>query len=191
MGAAGLMTQYQGVGLGAVDQAHGHAGKRGMEQRALTLDHVPMIGVVGRGQRLDRAGDEVGHDGVDRHPFAGDENTGLAGGTKIGLHAAAVHFSLYRQSGEHFTDRAIGADRQQPLTRPFNAVANIEILGWMANVEQLSAVVCGGLAGAGISVILTCRPLAMSMPSSSARTSSSTQRSGITPPRLATPRMTV
>ena len=36
-----------------------------------------------------------------------------AGGTKIGLHAAAVHFSLYRQSGEHFTDR-IGADRHQP-----------------------------------------------------------------------------
>ena len=144
MGAAGLMTQYQGVGLGAVDQAHGHAGKRGMEQRALTLNHVPMIGVVGRSQRFDRAGDEVGHDGVDRHSLAGDENTGLAGGTKIGFYAAAMHFPLYCQGGEHFTDRAIGADRQQPLTWPFNAVADIEILGWMANVEQLSAVACGG-----------------------------------------------
>ena len=117
MGAGRLMAHHQRVGLGAVNEAERDAGIGGVEQRALAFDHIPMIGVARRAQPLDRARDEIGDDRVDRHAVAGDEDAGLAGGAEIGVEAARPHLLFERQRGEHLADRAIGADRQQPLAR--------------------------------------------------------------------------
>ena len=117
MRAGRLVAHDQRVGLGAVDQPQRDPGIGGVEQRALALDQVPMVGVVGRAQPFDRARHEIGDDRVDRDAVAGDEDAGLAGGAEIGLEPARPHLLFERQRGEHLADRAIGADRQQPLAR--------------------------------------------------------------------------
>lgn len=50
MCAGRFVADHQRVGLRPMNQAHGDAGIGGMEQRALALDQIPMIGVVGRTQ---------------------------------------------------------------------------------------------------------------------------------------------
>ena len=137
--AGRLVAHDQRVGLRAVDQPQRHAGIGGVKQRALALDQVPMVGVVGRAQPLDRAGHEIGDDRVDRHAVAGDKDAGLAGGAEIGLEAARPHLLFERQRGEHLADRAVGADRQQALAGALDAVADRELAGRMAHVVRSAA----------------------------------------------------
>ena len=84
MRPAGLVAQHERLGLRAVEQAQRHAGEGGMEERALALDQVPAVVVARRRELLDRAGDEIGDDGIDRHALAGDQDAGLAGRAEIG-----------------------------------------------------------------------------------------------------------
>jgi hypothetical protein len=140
------VAEHQGVRLGAVDQADGDAGEGGVEQRALALDQVPVVGVVGRGQPLDGAGDEVGDNRVDRDAVAGDEDAGLAGRSEVGLHAALAHLGLEGERRVHLADRAVGADREQALAGALPAVGDVEVAGRVAHVEELSAEPLGGLA---------------------------------------------
>ena len=92
-----------------------HAGIGRMEQRALPFDHVPMIGRRVRAQHLRGAGGEVGDDGIHRNAAAGDHDPGLAGGAEVGVDARALEGARDRERGIFLAERAIGADRQQPL----------------------------------------------------------------------------
>jgi hypothetical protein len=121
-------------------------GEGGVEQRALALDDVPMLRLVGRGQPLGGAGDEVGDHGIDRDPVAGDEDAGLAGRPEVGVEAAPAHLALERQRGVHLADRAVGADGEQALAGTLDPVADAEALARMAHVEQPLAETLGPVA---------------------------------------------
>ena len=144
--AGRLVAHDQRVGLRAVDQAERDPGIGGVKQRALALDQVPVVGVVGRAEPLDRAGHEIGDDRVDRHAVAGDKDAGLAGGAEIGLDAARPHLLFERQRREHFSDRAVGADRQQALAGTLDAGADREIAGRVAHVVDFASEPRGGIA---------------------------------------------
>ncbi len=118
-----------------MNQAHGNAGIGGVKQRPLALDQIPMVGIVGGGQPLGRAGNEIGDHGVNRHAVAGNKNAGLAGGAKIGLQLLRLQLGLDRQRGVHLADRAIGADGEQALAGAAFAVADAEAARGMAHIE--------------------------------------------------------
>ena len=88
MRPARLVAEHERLGLRAVEEPQRHAGEGGMEERALALDQVPAVVVARRRELLDRAGDEIGDDGVDRDALAGDQDAGLAGRPEIGGDAA-------------------------------------------------------------------------------------------------------
>ena len=44
-----LVADDEGIGLRAMQEPERHAGEGRVEQRALALDHVPVVGIVGRG----------------------------------------------------------------------------------------------------------------------------------------------
>ena len=144
MRAHGLVAHDERVGLGAVNEAERDAGIGGVEERALPLHQVPMIGfVVGR-DPLDGAGDEIRHHRVDGDAVAGDEDAGPAGGAEIGLQAARPHLLLECERRVHLADRTIGADREHALAAALPAVADGEIAGGMADIDQLPSVLIGG-----------------------------------------------
>ena len=60
-----LMAEDQHIGLGAMQQPHADAGIRRVEERALPLHEIPMIGIIGGREPFHRAGDEIGDHGID------------------------------------------------------------------------------------------------------------------------------
>ena len=117
-----LVAQHQRVRLSAMDQRHGHPGIRDMEQRALSLDDVPVIGVVVRRQVFDRPRHEIGDHRVQRHSVAGHQDARLPGRPEARLHPARQHVPLHRQRRVHLAAGAVGADRQQAFAGPLLAV---------------------------------------------------------------------
>ena len=113
--ATRLMTHDDHVGLAAVQQSERHAGVRGMKQRALPFDHIPVIGRGGRRKHLSGTGFEVGYDRIHRHAAAGDHDPRLTGGAKIRVDAALLERARNRESGVLLAERAIGSDGQQTL----------------------------------------------------------------------------
>src|SRR5690242_12998972 len=114
-----------------------------MEERALALDDVPMVGLARRAQPFGGARDEVGDDGVDRDAGAGDEDAGLTGRAEIRLEATAAQLALDGERGIHLADRAIGADREEPLARALLAGTHLELARRVAHVGELAAVPLG------------------------------------------------
>ena len=139
-GARRLVAEHQRVGLAAVDQRQRHAGVGGVEEAALALDQVPVVGVVVGRQPLDRAGHEVGDHRVERHAVAGDEDAGLAGGAEGRGHAAGVHLPLHRERGVHLADRAVGADGEAAPAGAALAVGDRVAVRRHADVVQPAAV---------------------------------------------------
>ena len=135
-----LVAYDEGVGLRAVEEAERDAGEGGMEQRALALDDIPMLGVgVGR-QPFGRARDEVGDDGIDRHAPAGDEDAGLPGGAEVRVEALRPHLPFERQGRVLLANGAVGADREQPLAPALRALAGFEAHARDAHIVELAAV---------------------------------------------------
>ena len=87
MGSSRLMADDEHVGLAAVKQAQRHRRIGRMKQRSLPFDDIDVIVVGGRCQHFRRAGDEVGHDRVDRNARTGDHDAGLAGRPKCRVEA--------------------------------------------------------------------------------------------------------
>ena len=123
--AGRLVTHHQRVWLGAVQQAEADSGVGGMEQRALPLDHVPVMRVGGRRQPFRGAGDEVGDHRVNADAIAGDEDAGLAGGAEIcvepraliaSVSASAVYILPIEQSVPTVSNRL--PDRGSPVPTP-------------------------------------------------------------------------
>ena len=187
-----LVAEDDRVGLAAVHQRQRHARVGRVEQAALALDQVPVVGVVVRGQPLDRAGHEVGDHRVERHAAAGDQDAGLAGGAEGRGHAARPHLALHGERGVHLADRAVGAHGEQP---PAACAAG----------RRRS-----GSAASGTRTSCSRRPCAIAVATSSARRAAgcagprrgrarppapprarSSQAGEITPPRLATPTTSV
>ena len=85
-----------------------------MEQRALALDHVPMIGRrVGR-EQLSSAGSEVwGNDCIERDAAARDHDPGLTGRAEVGSDTARTHRLGQCERGVLLAEGAVGADREQ------------------------------------------------------------------------------
>jgi hypothetical protein len=127
-----------------MEQAKSDPREGGVEQRALALDHVPVIGSVGRRQPLCGTRDEVGHHCIDGDPSAGDEDPGLSGCPEIRLVAPRDHFSLQRQGSVLLAHRAIGPDGQQPTAWTLDPLAGGKGHRGMANVEQLPLMLLGG-----------------------------------------------
>ena len=133
------MAHDQNIRLRTVQKPEADARIGWMKERALAFYQVPMIGIIRRRQPLDRAGDEIGDDSIDRDTVAGNENSGLTGGAKISLHPAPAHLLLQRQGRVHLADRAIGANRQKALAGPPRARADGEIPRGVTDVEQAPA----------------------------------------------------
>ena len=139
MRPSGLMAQHQRLGLRAVEEPQRHAREGGMEERALAFDQIPAVVGARRRELLDRAGDEIGDDGIDRHALAGDQDAGLAGRPEIGGDAALAQAAGQRDRRDHLADRAIGADGEQAVARPRIALADRQADGRIADVEQPQA----------------------------------------------------
>src|SRR3546814_17036344 len=77
-----------------MQQAERYAGIGGMEQRTLAFDEIPAAIEAGWRDPFGAAGDEIGDHRIDGHAGTGDENAGLAGGTKIRREAALAHGAL-------------------------------------------------------------------------------------------------
>ena len=107
-----FVAEHQRVGLATVDQRERHARVGGVVEAALALDQIPVAGVVGGRQPLDRPGHEVRHHRVERDAAAGDEDPGLPGGAERRGHPARPHLALHRQRRVHLAHRAVGADRE-------------------------------------------------------------------------------
>src|SRR5437868_61198 len=76
----------------AVDQPERHARVRGVQDRALTLDPEQLAAARDalEDELLRGPGEEVGDDGVDRDPPAGDRDPRLPGRDELAPHAAAA-----------------------------------------------------------------------------------------------------
>ena len=83
-GACRLITNDESIGLTAVEQAQRHTGIGGMKERALALDEIPVIGIVGGGQPFSGARDEVGDYRIDRDAPPRDQDAGLARRAELG-----------------------------------------------------------------------------------------------------------
>src|SRR3546814_6070805 len=98
-----------------VQQSQRHGGISGVEQRSLSLDHVPVIGRGIGAEHLRGPSFEVGYDGVHRHSPARDHDAGLPRGAKVGIHATLGESAGESKRRIFLAERAIRADRQQPL----------------------------------------------------------------------------
>lgn len=139
--AVRLMAEHEPVGLGAVDESEGYPGVRSVKERSLSLYQIPVVRLVFRRQALDGPGDEIGDDRVDADSLTGDEDPGLPGSTKIGLHAPGSHLFLHTQGGEHLAAGDIRTDGEQTPTRAPAAVAQGKGAGRMADVDESAALV--------------------------------------------------
>ena len=115
-----------------------------MEQAALPFDDIPVIIVIVGGQILDRAGHEIRDHGIQRHTFAGDQNTGLARRAEAAFQPLLFHRRVQRQRGIHLADRTIGADRQHALAAAFDAIRNRVLHRRDTHIMQAAPVFLGG-----------------------------------------------
>lgn len=113
MRTPGIVAQDNGIGLRAVQQPQAHARIGRVKQRALPLDHIPMVWCRRRREQLGRTGDEVRDHGVDGKAAPADQQACLTGGTEIGVPARSTHIAFKRERCVFLADRAIGADGQQ------------------------------------------------------------------------------
>ena len=185
--ATRLMTHDDHVGLTAVQQSERHAGIRGMKQRALPFDDIPVIRRGGRRKHLCRAGLEVGYDRIHRHARAGDHDPRLTGGAKISVDAALLERPRNRERGVLLAERAIGSDRQQPLATAFATTRDRNVLRRRADVDEAAVITFRRRSERRRVASRACMPLTMSSPATSASSSDGTQLSRIRPPTLATP----
>src|SRR5207248_4697964 len=87
LGRARAVAENESVRRGAVDQAKGHSGVGGVDERALTLDEEQLAAsaLAFDDQALSRASEEVGYHRVDGDPPARDRDPRLAGGDEDGF----------------------------------------------------------------------------------------------------------
>ena len=117
-------------------QCERHAGVRRMKQRALTLDHVPMIGRrIGR-EQFRRAGCKVRCHCVQRNAAARDQDSCLAGRAEVDGDTARTHRLGQGERGVFLAEGAVGSDSEQPLARPTSAAAGREGLSWQPHVDE-------------------------------------------------------
>ena len=119
-GRPGLVAEHERVRRAAVDQAERDARVHRMQERALALDPEQLAAALDAldHEPLGGAGDEVGDDGVDGDPPAGDRDPGLPGRDE---HASArprrARLEVELERDGHLPDRAVGADRQDDPRR--------------------------------------------------------------------------
>ena len=138
------MRQDQRIGLTTMDKRHGHPGIGHVKQAALPLDQIPVVGVIIRREIFHRPGHEIGNHRIQWHAVAGDQNAGLASGTKRGLHAAFDHLGFHRHRRIHLANRAIRAHGQTALAGTFHPSGNRIANRGHAHVMQGAAI---GLRG--------------------------------------------
>ena len=120
LGRARAVAEHERVRHAAVEETHRHARVRGMDERALSLDEEqvgPATLVPLEEEPLGRAGEEVGDDGVDRDPPAGDRDARLARRDELRGDAAAAGLEVELQRHGLLPDRAVGADREHDPRR--------------------------------------------------------------------------
>ena len=134
--AARLVAEHDDVRLAAVQEPERDAGIGGMKQRALALDHVPVVGRRIRAQDFRGARDEVGDHRVHRHAAAGDHDPGLPGGAEIRVDAAAAQCPRDRERRVFLAERAVRADGEQALAGALAAGADRDVRGRLADVDE-------------------------------------------------------
>jgi len=133
------MAEDQRIRLSSVQKTCRDTRKRGVKQRPLSFDDVPMIRIVVRGDLLDRSRNEIRHHGIDRYPVARDKYAGLPRSTEIRAAAPDTHLPFDRERRVHFPNRAVGPDREQALATALLAVADLEALCRMPHIGELAS----------------------------------------------------
>lgn len=136
------MADDERIGLGAMEQAEADGCVGGVEQRALPLDHVPVIGrVVGRKQ-LDATGHKVGDDRVDGEAATADQHASLARRAEGRRDTPSTEVTLQGKGSVFLADRAIGVDCQHALagapafSRPAAALVSRALVDRSPNPED-------------------------------------------------------
>ena len=93
-----------------------------MEKAALSLDVIPVVGVVVWRQMLDRSCHEVRDNGIKRYAASRDQDSCLACRTECRLHPSRPHFPVHGETRIHLANRAIGSDREATLACPLLSV---------------------------------------------------------------------
>ena len=169
-------------------KAKRNAGIGGMEQRTLSLDHIPVLRGRIRTEHFRSARLEIRDHRIHRNAAARDHDAGLSGRAKIGVHAALGKRARKREGGVFLAECAIGADREQALAGALARPMHMGILrGGVRTSISRRPRRSAALFNCGVSLSLACMPLMMSRPDSSASISEGIQLSPITPPTLATP----
>ena len=188
MRAARLMADDEHVGLAAVQQAERHRRIGRVEQRSLALDHVQM---VGRSRRASAFRRRRRRSRTPRRPSGCPQPAIMIPvwpvARKLTSSPRACKAASDRQRRIFLAERAIGADRQQPLAAALPAGRNRNVRRRDADVDQAPAERFGRAASCGISDSRACMPDTMSSPASSASRSAGIQCCGIAPPGVATP----
>src|SRR5215207_2484485 len=135
-GACRLVAADESIGLTAMQQPQCYGGKRGMKERALSLDDIPMVGIISRAQPFCGAGDEIGDYRVDGDTPAGDEEAGLPGCAEVGFHVLRDHFAFQGEGSVFLADRTVGAHRQDAKAGPLVALARSELHVVVADIMQ-------------------------------------------------------
>ena len=143
------MADDDHIGLAAVQQSERHSGEGGMEERALPLDHVPVIGRGVRTQHLRGAGLEIRDDRVHRQPPAGDHDPGLAGSAYIHIDSTFGEGPRDRKGRIFLAERTVRPDRQQPLARPLPAGRRGYARRRRSHIDQPAAMAIGGFGQGG------------------------------------------
>jgi hypothetical protein len=136
----------------AVDQADGDAAVDRMQDGALPLDPEQVAALAALDdQPLGRAREEVGDDRVDGDPPSRDRDPGLAGRDEHGAETALARLQVELTGRGHLPDRAVGADGQHDrgVDLEVRAGCGAQIVGRLAQVAQLDAVLVGQLGQAG------------------------------------------
>src|SRR5919202_1971928 len=112
VGAPRLVAEDVEVRRAAVHEPQRHAGVDRMDDRALSFDPqelaAPLVALDD--EPLGGAGEEVGHDGVDRDSPARDRDPGLARRDEDGADAAPPRLEVELAADRHLPDRAVRAD---------------------------------------------------------------------------------
>jgi hypothetical protein len=136
------MAENQRVGTRAVQQAERHTGVPGVNEGALPL-HQHDVVILRALQRdlLGSAGDEVGHDGIDRDAPPFDEDARLSRRDEARLVPALHERVAQLQLRRHLAHVAVGADREDHQRVDFGraTVGDRQIRRRLAGIENAHA----------------------------------------------------